>query len=188
MPPHSCISGIYRVDAASGLVHTLTGTAANEAGIIQTAALLHGQEEDVFDDAGYSGADKRPELAERDVSGNIAIRRSIIKARPKALRDLAEPVERALAQLRAVVEHPFHIVKNRFRHKKLRYRGLKRNTAQLYTLVRPGQSGAGQSGDRQTGSARPTGWIMGEVYPDAATAGQNSNRRPEISPRNGRAF
>ena len=35
---------------------------------------------------------------------------------------------------RAVVEHPFHIVKNLFRHKKLRYRGLKKNTAQLYTL------------------------------------------------------
>jgi IS5 family transposase len=47
---------------------------------------------------------------------------------------LAEPVERALAQVRAVVEHPFHIVKNRFRHKKLRYRGLKKNTAQLHTL------------------------------------------------------
>ena len=39
-----------------------------------------------------------------------------------------------LAQLRAPVEHPFHIVKNRFRHKKLRYRGLVKNTAQLHTL------------------------------------------------------
>ena len=53
---------------------------------------------------------------------------------PKALRDLAEPEERALAPVRAWVEHPFHIVKNRFRHKKLRYRGLAKNTAQLYTL------------------------------------------------------
>ena len=53
---------------------------------------------------------------------------------PKDLRDLAEPVERALAQVRAVVEHPFHIVKNLFRHKKLRYRGLAKNTAQLHTL------------------------------------------------------
>src|SRR5918997_2870332 len=122
------------VDAASGLVHTVTGTAANEADITQTAALLHGQEEFVFGDAGYSGSDKRPELADRDVSWNIAIKRSIIKALPQALRELAEPVERALWQVRAVVEHPFHIVKNRFRHKKLRYRGLHKNTAQLHTL------------------------------------------------------
>ena len=122
------------VDVTSGVVHTVVGTAANEADITQTAALLHGEEEDVFGDAGYTGVDKRPELEDREVSWNIAIKRSIIKALPKGLRDLAEPVERALSQVRAVVEHPFHIVKNLFRHKKLRYRGLAKNTAQLHTL------------------------------------------------------
>ena len=122
------------VDVASGVVHTLTGTAANEADINQTVALLHGQEEAVFADAGYAGANKRPELADRNVVWNIAIKRSIIRALPKALRDLAEPIERALAQVRAWVEHPFHIVKNLFRHRKLRYRGLAKNTAQLHTL------------------------------------------------------
>jgi IS5 family transposase len=122
------------VDVASGLVHTVVGTAANEADINQMAAVLHGAEEDVFADAGYTGADKRPEHEDRDVCWNIAIKRSIIKALPKGLRDLAEPVERALAQVRAWVEHPFHIVKNLFRHKKLRYRGLAKNTAQLHTL------------------------------------------------------
>ena len=122
------------VDVASGVVHTLTGTAANEADINQTAALLHGQEGVVFADAGYAGADKRPELADCDVCWNIAIKRSIIKALPKVLRELAEPVEQALAQVRAWVEHPFHVVKNLFRHKKLRYRGLAKNTAQLHTL------------------------------------------------------
>ena len=43
-------------------------------------------------------------------------------------------MERALSQLRAPVEHPFHGVKNLFHHKKLRYRGLAKNTAQLHTL------------------------------------------------------
>jgi IS5 family transposase len=122
------------VDVASGVVHTVVGTAANEADINQTGALLHGKEEAVFADAGYTGADKRPEHEDRDVSWNIAIKRSIIKALPKGLRDLAEPVETALSQVRAWVEHPFHVVKNRFRHKKLRYRGLAKNTAQLHTL------------------------------------------------------
>src|SRR3979411_763823 len=122
------------VDVASGVVHTVTGTAANEADINQMAAVLHGREEAVFADAGYTGAAKRPEHANREVSWNIAIKRSIIKALPKALRDLAEPVERVLTQVRAWVEHPFHVVKNLFRHKKLRYRGLAKNTAQLHTL------------------------------------------------------
>src|SRR6266446_6587355 len=120
------------VDVASGVVHTVVGTAANQADINQMAAVLHGREEAVFADAGYTGADKRPELADREVSWNIAIRRSIINALPKALRDWAEPVERALSQVRAWVEHPFPVVKNLFRHKKLRYRGLAKNTAPLY--------------------------------------------------------
>ena len=122
------------VDVASRVVHTVVGTAANEADINQMAAVLHGRESDIFADAGYTGADKRPEHQDREVSWNIAIKRSIIKSLPKDLRDLAEPVERALAQVRAWVEHPFHIVKNLFRHKKLRYRGLAKNTAQLHTL------------------------------------------------------
>jgi IS5 family transposase len=96
--------------------------------------LLHGREEAVFADAGYTGADKRPDLTDRDISWNIAVRRSIIKALPTSLRLLAEPVERALARVRAWAEHPFHVIKNLFRHRKLRYRGLAKNTAQLQTL------------------------------------------------------
>ena len=122
------------VDVASGIVHTVIGTAANEADINQTASLLHGREKDVFADAGYTGADKRPELEARDVTWNIAIKRSIINALPKGLRDLAEPVERALSQVRARVEHPFHIIKDLFRQRKLRYRGLAKNTAPLRAL------------------------------------------------------
>ena len=122
------------VDVASGVVHTVIGTAANEADINQAAALLHGQETDVFADAGYTGADKRREFEDCDVCWNIAIKRSVIKALPQRLRNWAEAVERALSQVRAWVEHPFHIVKNLFRHQKLRYRGLAKNTAQLHTL------------------------------------------------------
>ena len=94
------------VDVASGVVHSLTGTAANEADINQMAAVLHGQEKAVFADAGYTGAVKRREHAERKVSWNIAVKRGIIKALPKALRDLAEPEERALAQVRAWASTP----------------------------------------------------------------------------------
>ena len=118
-------------------------------------------------------------LEDRDVSWNIAIKRSIIKVLPKALRELAEPVERALSQVRAVVEHPFHIVKNRFRHKKLRYRGLHKNTAQLHTLVRPGQSG-----DRQEGAPSPViGLITPAVCLDPAKAQKKPNPNPELAPK-----
>ena len=44
------------------------------------------------------------------------------------------PVEKAKASVRAFVEHPFHIVKNLFRHRKVRYRGLAKNGHQLHVL------------------------------------------------------
>ena len=43
-------------------------------------------------------------------------------------------LEKAKAQVRARVEHPFHIIKNLFKHRKVRYRGMSKNTAQLYSL------------------------------------------------------
>ena len=49
-------------------------------------------------------------------------------------RKALEAVERAKASARALVEHPFHVIKNLFRHRKVRYRGIEKNTAQLYTL------------------------------------------------------
>jgi IS5 family transposase len=121
-------------DLVSGIVHSLTGTAANEADINQMASVLHGEEKMVFADAGYTGAEARPEHEDRDVSWNIAAKRNTIKALPSDAREEAEAVERVLARLRAPVEHPFHVVKNLFRHRKVRYRGLHKNTAQLYSL------------------------------------------------------
>lgn len=50
------------------------------------------------------------------------------------LCQLLEKIEHAKASVRAKVEHPFHVVKNLFRHRKTRYRGLPKNTAQLMTL------------------------------------------------------
>jgi IS5 family transposase len=47
---------------------------------------------------------------------------------------LREQLEKLKASVRAKVEHPFHVVKNIFGHKKARYRGLAKNTAQLHTL------------------------------------------------------
>ena len=47
---------------------------------------------------------------------------------------LVEQLEYAKARIRAKVEHPFHVVKNIFKHRKARYKGLAKNTAQLFSL------------------------------------------------------
>ena len=50
------------------------------------------------------------------------------------IKELTRRAERLKAQLRSRVEHPFHIIKNLFGHRKVRYKGLAKNTAQLHTL------------------------------------------------------
>jgi Transposase and inactivated derivatives, IS5 family len=124
------------VDAESGLVHTVVGTAANEADVTQTEHLLHGEEKDVFLDAGYVGADKREELKDRDINWQIAMKRGKLKAvsEESSFGQLLRKLESLKASIRSKVEHPFHIVKNLFHYKKVRYKGLDKNTAQLHTL------------------------------------------------------
>jgi len=122
------------VDAKSGLVHHVVGTAANVSDVSQTAALLHGREKSVHADAGYQGANKRVEKA-ASIDWQIAAKRGKTKAMPEGLhKDLAREWERRKAQVRSLVEHPFHIIKNIFKYRKVRYRGLAKNTAQLHTL------------------------------------------------------
>ena len=73
------------VDKESGLVHTLTTTAANVSDISQTPALLHGQESAVWADAGYVGVDKREDMQEalkaneQTVQWHVAKRRKSIE-------------------------------------------------------------------------------------------------------------
>ncbi len=127
------------VDRQSGLVHTVVSTAANVSDISQTAVLLHGSETQVYADAGYVGIDKRDEVKaadpERKIDWQIAKRRQPIrKMEDGPEKDGLLAVEKAKASVRAFVEHPFHILKNLFRHRKTRYRGLEKNHHQLQVL------------------------------------------------------
>jgi len=123
------------VDEESGLVHHVECTAANAGDVTQVHKLLHGQEDTVCGDSGYTGADKRDEL--RDVTSVFLIAEKPSKLRAmKNQRDrpYAERWERFKASLRAKVEHPFRVIKRQFGYTKVRYRGLAKNTAQVLTL------------------------------------------------------
>jgi transposase, IS5 family len=130
-------------DADSGLVHSLHTTAANESDVAHVHEVLHGQEAAAFLDAGYTGVAKREEVMQAqaegkirsDIEWNVAKRRSAItKMAEGTMKTLVKALERVKAQIRARVEHPFHVVKNLFRHRKTRYKGLAKNKAQLYSL------------------------------------------------------
>jgi len=90
---------------------------------------------DAFGDAGYQGVAKRPN-AKPDVTWHVAMR----SGRRKAL-DLSSPLaamidklQEILAGIRAKVERPFRAIKRQFGFTKVRYRSLKKNTAQAQTL------------------------------------------------------
>jgi transposase, IS5 family len=124
-------------DAESGLVHTVIGTAANVADLTCANQLLHGGENAAFADAGYTGVEKRPEVQEDhpQVEWYVALKRGKLKAMKEGpVKELWKQLERIKAQVRAKVEHPFHVIKNLFGFRKVRYRGVAKNTAQLHTL------------------------------------------------------
>lgn len=123
------------VDADSGLVHTVRASAAHANDVTEGNSLLHGEESDAFGDAGYQGVDKRPD-ANAKVTWHIAMRPGKRKALSKDKESdiLVNQLEKLKAGIRAKVEHPFRVIKRQFGHVKVRYRGLKKNTAQLVTL------------------------------------------------------
>lgn len=126
------------VDAESGLVQTVTTTAANAHDITQAHALLHGEEEVVFADTGYRGVEKCEEIQEQNpnVDWHIVMmpgkRKALKKTKPShALRD---KLEKFKASIRAKVEHPFWVIMCHVGHRKTRYRGLANNTCQLLVM------------------------------------------------------
>ncbi len=124
-------------DAASGLVHTLVTTAANEHDVTQTHALLHGEEKQVYGDSGYLGAGKREENKDKDVDWVIAMRHGTRRKHRDSGTEkgqLIDQMEKLKSQIRSKVEHPFYWIKVAFKLRKVRYRGLAKNKAQLYSL------------------------------------------------------
>ena len=111
------------------------GDHCRQRGRRQAHALLHGQEQEVYADAGYQGVEKRPDNNKCSATWHVAMKRGKRRALPNSpWGQLCEKIEKAKASIRSKVEHPFHVVKNLFGHRKARYRGLEKNTAQLFTL------------------------------------------------------
>ena len=124
------------VDGRTGILHALSTTAAHESDVSQAHKLVHGEEKHVHADAGYQGAGERPELKDCAAEFVIARCRSTYKKRDKTdpRRQRIEKAEQAKASIRSKVEHVFHVVKNLFRHRKCRYKGLAKNAVQLQVL------------------------------------------------------
>lgn len=112
-----------------GIVHSLVTTAANEADISQLPQLLHGEEKEVLGDQAYWSEFHRQCAQEAGVRYRMNRRGS--KSRP--LTEYQKAINRARSKVRARGEHAFHVVKRLWGFSKVRYRGLAKNTARLFT-------------------------------------------------------
>ena len=124
------------VDDSSGLVNTVKVTPANKHDVTMTAELMHGDEERLYGDSGYLGADKRENAILKNRSGKKI--KYIINRRPSQSKNLSTRAkgqikrrEREKSSVRAKVEHVFAVVKKQLRYRKTRYRGLRKQTAKL---------------------------------------------------------
>ena len=111
-----------------GIVHSLTTTAANVHDSTQMSKLLHGDEREVFGDQAYWNESHRQTALAQGI-------RYRVNRRPtrKPLSTYQRFLNRRRSAARARVEHVFHVVKTLWGFNKVRYRGLAKNTARLFT-------------------------------------------------------
>ena len=124
------------VDRDSGLVHTVEATAANVHDATETSKLLTGDEDEVYGDSGYLGAEKRGDAIIRNKAGRkikyrINRRPSQVKKLSKSGQYAAKKAEHTKSSVRAKVEHAFGVVKKQLRFRKTRYRGLEKQRAKF---------------------------------------------------------
>jgi IS5 family transposase len=113
-----------------GLVHSLTTTHAAVADIDCLPELLHGEERALYGDRAYWSEALRRECAQHGV--RYRVQRRTTHGRPLSPR--WERINRSRSRVRARGEHAFHVVKRLWGFRKVRYRGLAKNTARVYAV------------------------------------------------------
>jgi len=119
------------VDAKSGLVHTVKTTTAKVHDARMTDDLIRADDVVVFGDKGYV-SDKRKRASRADgVLWAVKDKRK----RGRILSSSQKKRNKKYGVVRAKVEHVFRVIKCQFGYRKVRYRGLAKNAAQMFSLM-----------------------------------------------------
>ena len=127
------------MDKDTGIVHDVVVTAANVSDVTVVPELLTGEEEVVYGDSGYIGAEKREDAVVKNKQGKkikykTNRRPSQIRKKSKRSQAQIKRIEHEKSSVRAKVEHVFAVVKGQLRYRKTRYRGLRKQTAKLHMM------------------------------------------------------
>jgi IS5 family transposase len=119
------------VDARSGLVHTagVTSGSVHDAKVMDR--LIRADDTAVYGDKGYASGAKKCAAAAAGVLWAVKE-----KARPGGkLTARQRARNHRFGKVRAKVEHVFRVMKCQFGYRKVRYRGLAKNGAQVFSLL-----------------------------------------------------
>ena len=94
------------VDAGAGYVHSVTATAASVHDLDQITHLVRADDEVVYADAGYQGAERRPDVADDPHLSKVEFRIAARKSKLAAMAGPDRAAESRKASVRAKVEHP----------------------------------------------------------------------------------
>lgn len=124
------------VDKDSGIVHSVEVTSANVHDVSMVPELLTGDEEVVYGDSGYLGADKRDDSVKKNKNGkkiNYRINKRPSQSKNRSVRSQAQIKRREheKSSVRSKVEHVFAVVKGQLGFRKTRYRGRRKQEAKL---------------------------------------------------------
>ena len=124
------------VDKDSGIVHSVEVTSANVHDVTQVPELLTGEEEVVYGDSGYLGAENRENAVKTNSNGkkiNYKINRRPSQSKNKSARSQAQIKRREheKSSVRSKVEHVFAVVKGQLGFRKTRYKGRRKQQAKL---------------------------------------------------------
>lgn len=129
------------VDMKRGLVHRLEVTPAKTADIDVMGQLLHGEEKAIFGDKGYTKREEKIKARKKGIYWGVSDRASLKGKSAKKLEvfkgKLSKKQEKRnqlFSGIRAKVEYPFRVIKHLWGHRKTRYKGLYKNTVQMFML------------------------------------------------------
>lgn len=118
------------VDDKSGLVHTLKTTTAKMHDHEVMETLWHGKERRKWGDKGYYDKKMKQTARKDGIFWGVLDRGT----RGHSLSGSQKKRNKKLSSVRSKVEHPFQVLNCQWKYEKVRYRGLFKNTMQLFSL------------------------------------------------------
>jgi IS5 family transposase len=113
-----------------GLAHNMVVTDASVHDSQVMDELVHGEEQVIYGDRAYSNEAKKKEYEARGIKWCVNLR----GCRWRCLTEEEVEINHRQSQIRARVEHVFLVVKHLWHYQKVRYKGLYKNTVQMFSL------------------------------------------------------